>query len=98
MSVGYIFAKSSKQNTNDMKIRVQLGFEKITISEPNIKEKYYITQAADNLRFYVTSDNGYNGHGGDGYKNLEDAIRYVKKEVKNYFFDRCEPAPTKGFK
>ena len=75
-----------------MKISIKLQTEKIRISEPSISDVYFIEQD-DNDRFYITSDNGYNGYEGDGYSDLEKAVKQVKLYIKNYFNDRGEENP-----
>ncbi len=75
-----------------MKIQTTLQSTRIKISEPMISDVYFIEQD-DNNRFYITSENGYNGYEGDGHKELEQAIKHVKSMIKNYFADRCEPNP-----
>lgn len=79
-----------------MKIQTTLQSTRIKISEPMIADTYYIEQADDNKRFYITSDNGYNGYEGDGHETLEKALKIVKGYIKNYFVDRGEENP-KGF-
>ena len=75
-----------------MKISIILQTEKIKISEPNISDIYFIEQG-DNNKFYITSDNGYNGYEGDGYYDLEKALKQAKNLIKNYFYDRSEDNP-----
>jgi hypothetical protein len=58
------------------------------MTEPSIDDIYYIEQD-DNGRFYITSENGYNGYEGDGHSSLVSAINHVNKMIKNYFLDRC---------
>jgi len=70
-----------------MKIQTTLQSTRIKISEPNISDVYFIDQDM-NDRFYVSSNNGYNGHEGDGFSDLEKAIKQVKVFIKNYFTDR----------
>lgn len=79
-----------------MKIQTTLQSTRVKITEPMIADTYYIEQADDNKRFYVTSDNGYNGYEGEGHEQLEQAIKNVKSMIKNYFADRSEENP-KGF-
>lgn len=83
----YLSAKA-----NNMKIQTTLQSTRIKISEPMISDVYFIEQD-DNNRFYITSDNGYNGYESDGHKELEQAIKHVKSMIKNYFADRSEPNP-----
>ena len=78
-----------------MKIKVTLQNERIKISEPQITDVYYIEQG-DDKRFYIVSDNGYNGYEGEGHATLEAAIKLCKNYIKNYFTDRGEENP-KGF-
>lgn len=75
-----------------MHIITTLQNEKIKITEPLIRDTYFIEQNHDK-RFYVTSDNGYNGFEGKGFKELEHAIRNVKEMIKDYFIDRSEENP-----
>lgn len=75
-----------------MKPVVKLESFKIKISEPQINDVYFIEQG-DNGRFYITSNNGYNGYEGDGHKDIEQSIKHVKNMIKTYFEDRCEPNP-----
>jgi len=79
-----------------MKIQTTLQSTSIKITEPMIADIYYIEQADNNKRFYVTSDNGYNGYEGEGFSELEKAIKNVKGMIKNFFKDRGEENP-KGF-
>jgi len=79
-----------------MKIQVTLSHNQIRITEPNVDDVYYIDQDKDNGRFFITSYKGYSGYQGKGFKNLEQALKYVKTLIKNYFIDRCEPNPE-GF-
>lgn len=76
-----------------MKIVTTLMYSRISITEPQIEDTYYIEQDSNNKRFYITSDNGYNGYEGDGHIDIESAIKHVKKMVRNYFTDRSEPNP-----
>ena len=83
-------------NRETMNIQTTIQTDRIAITEARIDDTYYIEQAIDNNRFYVLSKNGYNGYEGDGFAGLDEAIRSVKKTIKNYFVDRCEDNP-KGF-
>lgn len=76
-----------------MKISTTLQSTRIKITEPSISDIYFIEQDETNNRFYVTSDNGYNGYEGEGHKELEQAIKNVKSMIKNYFYDRGEENP-----
>lgn len=77
-----------------MTISTTLQSTMIKITEPSISDVYFIEQDETNNRFYVTSDNGYNGWEGDGHKELEQAIKNVKSMIKNYFYDRGEENPN----
>lgn len=79
-----------------MKIQITLQSCSVKISEPMIADIYYIEQADDNKKFYITSDNGYNGYEGEGHEDFEKALKQVKSFIKNYFADRGEETP-KGF-
>lgn len=72
------------------KTTIQYGY--IKISNPHIPDWYRIEEGTDG-RFYILSDNGYNGYEGKGHSSLEESIRYAKTMVRNYFHDRCEPNP-----
>lgn len=61
-----------------------------------IADTYYIEQSEENKKFYITSDNGYNGYEGEGHKDFEKALKIVKGYIKNYFADRGEENPQ-GF-
>lgn len=76
-----------------MKISTRILYRTIEISEPQIDDVYNIEQCEDTKRFYIVSDNGYNGYEGDGHKTLESAIKHCKKMIKDYFVNRCEPNP-----
>jgi len=78
-----------------MKIQITLQNSSLKISEPMIDDTYFIEQDENN-RFYIISDNGYNGYEGAGFKNLEQALKHVKYFIKNYFIDKGENNP-KGF-
>jgi hypothetical protein len=82
---------------DQMKIVVDIVNYKIVIKEEHISDTYYIEKCDERGRFFVTSTNGYNGFEGDGFTNLEDAIKSVKVQIKDHFSNRCEPAPCKGF-
>ena len=84
------------QIRNTMKIQVKIGYDKITISEPMIGDTYFIEQSNENDRFYITSNNGYNGYEGEGHATLERAIKLCRGYIKDYFKDRGEENP-KGF-
>ena len=71
-----------------MKIQTTLQGNRIQMAEPTINDVYFIEQG-ENGRFYVTSENGYNGYEGEGHATLEAAIKSVKTSIKNYFTDRC---------
>ena len=88
--------KNWRVTQNKMKIQTTLQSTRIKITEPFIRDTYYIEQCDESKRFYITSDNGYNGYEGDGHKQLEQAISRVKNMIKNYFSDRGEENPT-GF-
>jgi hypothetical protein len=79
-----------------MKIQTTLQSTRIKISEPMVADVYYIEQADDNKRFYVVSENGYNGYEANGHSTLEAALKQAKGLIKNYFADRGEENP-KGF-
>lgn len=76
---------------------VTLQNEKIKISNSFISDVYFIEQSEENGKFYITSNNGYNGFDGSGFASLEKAIKEAKLKIKNYFTDRCEESP-KGFR
>jgi len=61
-----------------------------------VADVYFIEQADDNGKFYLTSENGYNGYEGEGHTTLEAALKQAKGFIKNYFGDRGEENP-KGF-
>jgi hypothetical protein len=84
---------SNQSNSGKMKIVTLLGYSKITMSEPKIEDTYFIEQSEENHKFYITSSNGYNGYEGDGYKEIEHAIKHVKYMIKMYFVDRSEENP-----
>lgn len=75
-----------------MKIQIEIKCFKIKISEPQINDVYFIEQA-ENKKFYITSEKGYNGYEGEGHKTLEAAIKNVNRLIKNHFYDRCEDNP-----
>lgn len=79
-----------------MKTQVNIGYGKIIITEPMIGDSYFIEQSDENDRFYITSNNGYNGYEGEGHATLERAMKLVRGYIKNYFKDRGEENP-KGF-
>lgn len=66
-----------------MKITTTLQNSRIKITEPSISDTYFIEQDETNGRFYITSDNGYNGFEGEGYTSLVSAINNVNKMIKN---------------
>lgn len=76
-----------------MKIQTTLQSTRIKITEPSISDIYFIEQDETNNRFYITSDNGYNGYEGEGDLSLVSAINKVNKMIKNYFYDRGEENP-----
>ena len=75
-----------------MKISTKLEYYRITISEPMIRDTYHIEQGDDG-RYYITSDNGYNGYEANGHKSIESAMKQVKAFIKMYFNERCEDNP-----
>ena len=87
--------RNSDKMSEKMKIQITIQNSSIRISDPMIADIYYIEQS-DNNRFYITSNNGYNGYEGEGHENFEKALKLVKGYIKNYFADRCEKNP-KGF-
>jgi len=88
-NLAYICVTKAKK----MKISTTLQSTRIKITEPSISDIYFIEQDETNNRFYVTSDNGYNGFEGEGFSSLVSAIHNVNKMIKNYFNDRCEENP-----
>jgi hypothetical protein len=76
-----------------MKILTTLQNTRIKITEPSILDIYFIEQEESTGRFFITSENGYNGYEGEGHKQLEQAIKSVKSMIKNYFYDRGEENP-----
>jgi hypothetical protein len=85
-----------QQTTEIMRIQTTLQSTRIKISEPMVADVYYIEQEDDNKRYYIVSENGYNGYEGNGHATLEEALKNVKSMIKNYFVDRGEENP-KGF-
>jgi hypothetical protein len=79
-----------------MKIQTTIGYGKVTMSEPNIKDIYVIEQNEESGLFYIYSENGYNTYGIVEISDLSKAVQLVKKIIKNYFIDRGEDNP-KGF-
>ncbi len=79
-----------------MKIQTTIGYGKVTMSEPNIKDIYVIEQNEESGLFYIYSENGYNTYGIVEFSDLSKAVQLVKKIIKNYFIDRGEDNP-KGF-
>lgn len=77
---------------NNMKIQTTLQGTRVMITEASVADFYFIEQADDN-KFYITSNNGYNGHEGDGFAELEKAIKQVKNFIKNYYNDRGQENP-----
>lgn len=78
-----------------MNIKTTLQCTRIKISEAMVADVYYIEQG-DNGRFYLISENGYNGYEGSGHTTLESALKQAKGYIKNYFADRGEKNPI-GF-
>ena len=79
-----------------MKIQTEIGFGKLTITEPMIEDVYQIEKNEVTEKFYISSKNGYDTFGIVEYADLDKAIQHVRKIIKNYFIDRGEE-PPKGF-
>jgi len=80
--------------TKTKKVNIKYGIcgNKVSVTEQMISDVYFIEQNEDG-RFYITSENGYNGFDGNGFADLEFALKQVKKSIKDFFRDRCEDDP-----
>ena len=76
-----------------MKISTKIEYNRITVSEPQISDVYFIFQFKDESGFFATSDNGYDTRGSIELKTIEGALKHVKSVIKNYFLNRCENNP-----
>jgi hypothetical protein len=76
-----------------MNIQTDISYQRVIITEPTIEDVYYIEKNSDTGLFYVYSSNGLNGRDYEEFKELAGAISRVKKSIKHYFIDRCEPTP-----
>lgn len=79
-----------------MKLITNIGYTNISISEDNIEDVYFIEKTIESEKFYIWSKNGYSTLGILEFYDLEKAIKYVKKLIKNYFIDRANQIPITG--
>ena len=65
-----------------MKIKVTIEAFRLKVTSEVNSEIYFIEQS-ENEKFYITSDNGYDGYQGDGWQTIEQALKHTKSLIKN---------------
>jgi hypothetical protein len=78
--------KPKEINNKGTKVEISTN-KRLIVSNPDCDDTYYI-ETGENGKFYITSQNGYNGFEGDGFKHLERAIMQAKTFINNYFEDK----------
>jgi len=76
-----------------MKIIQKITYNGISCTEERIEDTYFVQQSAETGKFFIISENGYNGYGISEFNDIESALKEVKKIIKNYFIDRGENNP-----
>lgn len=73
-------------------VKTTIEYQYVKVSHDMVPDWYKIEQS-ENGKFYITSNNGYNGYEGNGFPKIEVAIKCARKMILNYFIDRCENNP-----